>query len=66
MGQEHVPDVELLAELEGRRDRPRLEENRTVEQETGKMPLRRGPALTAEHPEFHGKSTIASEGIKAR
>jgi hypothetical protein len=54
MGQEHVLDLELLVELEGGCDRPRLEEHRTVEQETGKVPLRHGPALTAEHPELHG------------
>ena len=55
MGQEHVPDLELLPELEGRCDTPRLEEDRTVQQETGQVPLRRGPALAAEHSEFHGE-----------
>ena len=56
MRQEHVPDLELLAELQGRCDGPCLEEDRTVEQETGEVPLRRGPALTAQHPEFHGEN----------
>jgi hypothetical protein len=55
MGEEHVPDLELLAEVERRCDRPRLEEHRPVEQETRKIPLRRRSALTAEHPDFHGE-----------
>jgi hypothetical protein len=57
MGQEHMPDLELLAEAQRRRDTPRLEEDRAVEQETGEVPRGRGPTLTAKNSELHGEHT---------
>ena len=53
--QKDVLDLELLGEVERRRDGPGLEENRTVYEEARQMPRRGGPALTAEDPELHGK-----------
>jgi hypothetical protein len=65
VGQEHMLDPELLGDAEHGRDRASLEENRAVEQETGRCRPGADPPWQPSTVRFMA-STLAGRGVKAR